>query len=342
MNTGSSRSVSVVIIAYNEQRNIGRAIRSVRCQTHRDIEIVVVDDCSDDGTAKVVERIAAKDSRIVLHRLPHNHGMQHARIVGTRVATSPYIAFLDADDTFQPYAVASMYRRMEETDADVVEMASRHQVNRLPLYLDLHVPSLHFDRDVYEGDLVELLLSGKISANVWSKLYRRTVVERTGLQPTGHELGEDMIFNLKVLSQTSKYAWIDCRGVNYRSKDANLVRLRRWDDLKKLYGYLFSSPVVNADGKRLAVVAGNVVEDLTENVALQLMNPFRREKTVMEWIGKELASEFWDKVIPHLADGYHWLEKRDPDMYVCMSEGRAKLRRNCRNYLLFHALDILG
>ncbi len=339
MNAGG-QSVSVVIIAYNEQRNVGRAIRSLQRQTYRDIEIVVVDDCSVDGTAEVVECMAANDSRIVLHRLPCNHGMQHARIIGTRVASSPYIAFLDADDTFEPDAVAMMYRRMEETGADVVEMSSRHQVNRLPVYMDLHVPSLHLDKDIYENDLIELLLAGKISANVWSKLYRRSVIDEVRMQPTGHELGEDVIFNLRVLSRTSRFAWIDYRGANYRSKDANLARLRRWDDLKKLYVYLLSSPVVNADRRRLSIIAANMVEDLTENVALRLMNPFHRKKSVLKWIDKELASGFWDKVILHLDDSHRWLGKREPDM--CMSEGEAKLRRNYRNYLLFHVLDILG
>ncbi len=336
------QSVSVVIIAYNERHNIGRAIRSVQCQTYKDIEIVVVDDCSVDGTAAVVERIAAKDSRIVLHRLPHNHGMQHARIIGTHIASSPYIAFLDADDTFQPEAIASLYKKITETGVDVVEMASRHAINRLPLYIDMHIPSMHLDKDVYDRDLIELLLSGKISANVWTKMYRRTVVERTGMQPTGHVLGEDVIFNLRVLSQASGFAWIDYRGVNYRSKDANLIRLRRWEELKKMYLYLFSSPVVNVDRARLGIIAGTAVDDLIENIALQLMNPFRRKKAVLKWIGEELASGFWDNVVPYLDDNYRWFGTCDADMYVCMSEGKARLRRNRRNYLLFYFLDIFG
>lgn len=334
------QSVSVVIIAYNERHNIGRAIRSVQCQTYRDIEIVVVDDCSVDGTAAVVERFATKDSRIVLHRLPHNHGMQHARIIGTHIASSPYIAFLDADDTLEPEAIASLYKKITETGVDVVEMASRHAVNRLPLYIDMHIPSMHLDKDAYDRDLIELLLSGKISANVWSKLYHRTIIDEADMQPTGHELGEDLIFNLRVFSRASSFAWIDYRGMNYRSKDANLARLRRWTELKKLYCFLLSSPEVEGNGIRRNMVACGMIEDLTENIALQLMNPFRSKKTIQKWIVEELASGFWDNVIPYSDNRYRWIGTRDAG--ICMSEGRAKLRKNCWNYLLFHLLDIFG
>ena len=339
---GNNPQVSVVIIAYNERHNIGRALRSVQRQTFADLEIVVVDDCSTDGTAEVVSRIAESDSRVVLHRLPHNHGMQEARIIGTRVASCDCVAFLDADDTFEPGAIEAMFRRMEETGADVVEMASRHAVNRLPLHLDLHIPSMYLDKEVYDGNLVDLLLAGRVSGNVWSKLYRREVIDQSRMQPTGHVIGEDVIFNLRVFSHASRLAWTDYRGVNYRSADANLTRLRRWDELKKLTGYLLSMPEVNADKNRLVSVSSGLADDLLENVALKLMNPFARKGSLRKWIKRELSDKLWDDISKSLCSihTHRWLARRDAD--EVLAAGRIKLHANFKNYVLFYLLDLFG
>jgi len=91
--------VSVVIPLYNKERFIARAIRSVLAQTHQDFEIIVVNDGSTDQSVEVVEGL--RQSRVrILHQ--QNQGPGAARNAGVRLAITPFVAFLDADDEWMP------------------------------------------------------------------------------------------------------------------------------------------------------------------------------------------------------------------------------------------------
>jgi teichuronic acid biosynthesis glycosyltransferase TuaG len=96
-------SVSVVIPAYNAEKYISDAIESVLCQSYKDFELLVVNDCSTDDTKLVVEGLALLDKRVYLINLSTNNGAPAApRNVGIRLARGRWIAFLDADDIWHP------------------------------------------------------------------------------------------------------------------------------------------------------------------------------------------------------------------------------------------------
>lgn len=94
--------VTVVIAAYNVARLIGRALDSVRAQTVDDWEVVVVDDCSTDGTPFAVHSVAEIDRRIRLVRQAANRGPAAARNRGIAEARGEWVAVLDADDAWRP------------------------------------------------------------------------------------------------------------------------------------------------------------------------------------------------------------------------------------------------
>ena len=102
----SDVKVSVIIPAYNAAEFIGRAVESVLSQTHRALEVIVVDDGSDDGTADAVSRLAASEARLHLVRMP-NSGPAVARNRGMEAisADAEYVMFVDADDYLAPDAV---------------------------------------------------------------------------------------------------------------------------------------------------------------------------------------------------------------------------------------------
>src|SRR3954468_7416981 len=92
--------VSVVIPANNAAATIRRAIDSALAQTYRPIEVIVIDDCSQDATSEITSTYAAE--RIRLLRLPYNHGVGAVLNPGIEIAHGEYIAFLDADDEWLP------------------------------------------------------------------------------------------------------------------------------------------------------------------------------------------------------------------------------------------------
>ena len=95
-----SVSCSVVIPAYNCERYLETALRSACGQTMRDIEILVVDDCSQDDTAGIAARLMLEDARIRYAVLPNNAGVSAARNFGVQQARGAWIAFLDSDDAW--------------------------------------------------------------------------------------------------------------------------------------------------------------------------------------------------------------------------------------------------
>lgn len=98
----SAPTVSVVVPAYNAAWCIERAVRSVLAQTYRDFELIVVDDGSSDNTARVLSPFAAA-LRVVAKQ---NGGLSSARNAGVRAARGDLVAFLDADDWWEPTKLA--------------------------------------------------------------------------------------------------------------------------------------------------------------------------------------------------------------------------------------------
>jgi len=98
--SGEEPLISVIIPTYNRAALLPRAVKSVLDQTHRNIEVIVVDDCSTDSTDEVVKSIV--DERLKYVRLERNSGGSAARNKGVEIAQGEYIAFLDSDDEWLP------------------------------------------------------------------------------------------------------------------------------------------------------------------------------------------------------------------------------------------------
>ena len=95
-------SVSVIIPTHNRAKLLSRAVKSVLLQTYKDIEVIVVDDASDDATLEVVEEMISEDKRIRCIQLKTSLGGGGARNIGIKNALGNYISFLDDDDEWLP------------------------------------------------------------------------------------------------------------------------------------------------------------------------------------------------------------------------------------------------
>lgn len=109
--------ISVVIPTYNREKTLMRAVQSVLDQTADDLEIIIVDDGSQDHTADVARSIG--DARVRYFRLMENRGAAHARNAGIRYANGEYIAFLDSDDAWEKDKLKKQLDALERTGCDV-------------------------------------------------------------------------------------------------------------------------------------------------------------------------------------------------------------------------------
>lgn len=113
--------ISVIIPSYNRAGILPMAIDSVLGQTYRDIELILVDDGSTDGTEDLIRSI--KDSRLRYIKLEKNGGACRARNTGIDAAKGEYLAFQDSDDRWHPDKLERQLRFLQETGADMVYCA---------------------------------------------------------------------------------------------------------------------------------------------------------------------------------------------------------------------------
>lgn len=111
--------VSVIVPAWNAEQFLACAISSALAQTMADLELLVVDDASTDGTAAIAAAAAAADPRVRLLRAPQNAGPSAARNRALDHAQGRYVAVLDADDRFAPVRLQSMVGFMQVRHADI-------------------------------------------------------------------------------------------------------------------------------------------------------------------------------------------------------------------------------
>ncbi|MEU5430354.1 CDP-glycerol glycerophosphotransferase family protein [Streptomyces olivoreticuli] len=196
--------VSVVVIAYNDAERLPRAVRSVLGQSLRALEVIIVDDCSTDGTSAAARELAGADPRVRALRLPANSGGCGApRNAGIDAARAPYVMFLDSDDELPRHACKSLLLTAEETGADLVT----GEVTRLfeeTGTTGLWYPELFDDVHVFDG--IRAAPRYFLDALSTNKLYRADFLARHGLRfPEGVHY-EDSLFSAQALTLARRFA----------------------------------------------------------------------------------------------------------------------------------------
>ena len=118
--------VSVVVPVYNPGEGIKKCIRSLRAQTLKDIEIIIIDDCGNDNAMTYVNIAAKHDDRIKIFKNPCNIGSGQSRNKGIEMSTGEYLSFIDPDDYIYPDFLELLYKKAKETRADIVKGSLRN------------------------------------------------------------------------------------------------------------------------------------------------------------------------------------------------------------------------
>ncbi|GHE71758.1 hypothetical protein GCM10014715_27370 [Streptomyces spiralis] len=189
--------VSVVVIVYNDEERLPTAVGSVLEQTLRNVEVIIADDCSTDGSYEVAQALAAAHpDKVRAIRLPENSGgCGEPRNQGVKVARGRYVMFLDSDDTLERNACRNMVEAADRTDADLVSALcvrvhtdSRHD-KRVQWYPWLYRETRTLDS---VAELPDLFVFDTLSTN---KCYRRDFLLGNDLAfPRGIHY-EDLLFS---------------------------------------------------------------------------------------------------------------------------------------------------
>lgn len=243
--------VSIIIPVYNTPKKyLQPCLDSVSSQVYPNLEVIIVDDGSDDVTAKFLdEYVKSRQDWIVIHQ--KNTGLSGARNAGYKEAKGVYIQFLDADDFFDERLVSSAVYRAQQTGADIV-------VENFTIKdYDTGAETVVLKKEqLPEANIFRLadLSCGKIGTipfNVWSKLFKKSFLDNHGMFHD-HNLkrAEDVLFSYSALVSAERISFLEPPYIVYRENlpQSNTKNNDAFPDesvkaWNKLYDYLCDKKV---------------------------------------------------------------------------------------------------
>lgn len=217
--------ITVIIPVYNIMEYLPRCVHSVTAQTYQNLEILLVDDGSTDGTGELCDQLSCEDSRIkVFHK--ENGGSSSARNLGLSEMTGEYVGFVDSDDFIEPDMYEKLYQGMEQTGACIAQVGRDEIDEQGKLMPAICTPPKEATR-ISSKDFLRELLMHRGDCSFCTKLFRGELLK--GRQfPVGklnedfHLLVQMLVDGEEILSLPDIGYHVFYRvGSNSRKKDKN-------------------------------------------------------------------------------------------------------------------------
>ena len=196
--------LSIIIPCYNSEKYLARCLQSIIKQTYRNIEIIVVNDGSSDGSENVIKEFMNIDDRIK-YIYKENSGVSDARNEGLKIATGELVTFVDSDDEILENMYETLINVMVSNAADIVHCSytrldkngTKHVGNTQEMHEHNHVEGM---THLLQGDL--------FTASPCNKIYKREIVESLRFDKR-FKINEDVLFNYYAFKNAKKSIYID-------------------------------------------------------------------------------------------------------------------------------------
>ncbi len=229
---GATPLVSVIVAAYNVGQYLSHCLDSLVNQTLKNVEIIVVDDASQDNSAAILSEYKARHPHLVrVVTCEHNMGLASVRNIGMRLARGEYIAFTDGDDWADIRMCEVTYQRAHDDGSDVVIADATvfyEDSKTFGPFFDQHIrraldPQLRATPFELSRDLRVMLLEPV----AWTKLYRRTFLQKHALEfEDGMNSYEDICFHFSVLLKATRISLLDTALFFYRQNRPGQISAR--------------------------------------------------------------------------------------------------------------------
>ncbi|MCM3029813.1 glycosyltransferase family 2 protein [Niallia sp. MER 6] len=220
MLVSSLSKVSVIITTYNVEKYILFALDSVLRQSYKNIEIIIVDDCSSDNTKNILENIG--DSRIKIYFNENNKGPSYSRNKGIEKATGKYVAILDSDDWWEDSRLEKCIEAIEKSNVNVI-------CDDINFIIDGEVNPYS---TLFNSKELKIIKPTSIPINLFINkdlgllkpiLNRDFIIKNNIKYAEEVKYGEDFLFLLEVLRH-GEVLLIPKGYYNYREREGSLVR----------------------------------------------------------------------------------------------------------------------
>lgn len=210
--------ISIIVPAYNVAEWLPRCIDSVIAQTHKNWELLLIDDGSTDDTGAIADLYAKKDSRIVaIHQ--KNAGLVQVREKGISLATGEYVGFIDGDDAVDSNMYERLLRNAIAHDADISHCSLKVCYNGKPIDGSTGTGKILVQD---QKDAIRDLLSGDwMTPSLCNKLYKRHLLDDSCLNKEVIN-NEDLLRNFVLFQRAKKIVFQDFPGYQYWSRENSL------------------------------------------------------------------------------------------------------------------------
>lgn len=216
---------SIIIPAYNAEGVLPTMLDSIIAQSYVDFEVIIIDDCSSDGTVKIIKKYCQRDIRIRYLQRERNGGVSLARNDGIKMANGKYTLFWDADDWVNPICLETFHEYLsgERVDCVIAGTIEEYEGYRKELIPKFQIVQ---GKEALVPALIELekkALVGYCS----SKVFKTEIIKRYKIQFKKMPMNEDFEFTIEFLDYVNKVVIIDKAFYHYR--------LEQSDSLTKQY-----------------------------------------------------------------------------------------------------------
>lgn len=219
--------VSVIVPVYNGEKHLRQCVESIMAQDYKNLEILLINDGSTDGSALLCEQLRQQDRRVrVVHKVK-NEGLGAARNTSLEVATGDYIVFVDADDWIDPNHVSDLHELLTRTRSDVA-ISNFTQYYEETGQFNLHIGVDDYYETVYSPEEWFAFQYG-VGHNIslcftvpWSKMYKKSLFEYI-LYPTDG-FGEDDRTTWKTYLAANRIAYMHRSSLIYRVNAGSMTQ----------------------------------------------------------------------------------------------------------------------
>lgn len=216
--------VSIILPVYNVEKSINKCVESIVKQTFKEIEIIIINDGSSDGTRNIIEKLSSLDERIIIVN-QRNTGVGGARNKGLDMAQGEYCLFIDGDDYINPVMVEVMYKMITKFKCDVVQCSYNIITNDNVKNIKYDIP---FNKVItgneIESYLKRPLILGNLSTYIWDKIYNVEFLKKNQIKFEDKIIFEDWYFNMDIISKMSSFLYIEDNLYNYVVYDESLSK----------------------------------------------------------------------------------------------------------------------
>ena len=207
---------SIIVPVYKVEEYLAECLDSILSQSFKDFEIICVNDCSPDGSAKILADYAKKDSRIKVIEHSVNQGLSAARNTGVAAATGDYIYYIDSDDMIAEKTLEILEWQIRCTRADIVVFGIQ---DLIPSPQDPWFDKVSSTRSAWYSPFVPYALFYENGAYpfVWRNVYRRSMLANNNLAfPQDLRYGEDVVYQMIVFPHAHRIQFIPDKLYLYR------------------------------------------------------------------------------------------------------------------------------